>query len=623
MQLLMITWNYPSKLGGMEVMIAQIVAGLRRHMRVRVLGPYDPLERDEPDTVRAGRGGLAWFILSAIFTGWRLLRREPIDLLIGGSALMTPVLFVLSRLGIRPFMVIVHGLDLVYEHPLYQFMLRRLLPRADYVIANSENTQRLAEQLGVSRVNIQVIPPGVALPQTIPAKRIGQFCAERQLTQRKIILSVGRLAARKGIVEFVTAAMPGIVSEVPEVLFLIAGENPTDSLAHKADVKEAVKTAVAKQGLEQYVRLLGRVDDETLRALYQCCDLFILPALDVPGDIEGFGIVLAEAAAASKPVVATRVGGITDAVADGETGKLVACGDWDGLKTAVVDLLADEAKQQQMGDNARRRVEEKFEWAIVIRQYQALLAAVSNRDRRKRMSKEQSRQHSEQDLIKQFYDSVYYRAANRKLKYMPHFRRLARKIGLRRGQTLLDVACGRGEWLLVAREKGVHPYGLDLSEKAVEICQTMMPDGKFHTGPAESLPFDDAQFDLVSCLGSLEHFLKPELALAEMRRVAKPGASFLFAVPNAGFLTRRLGLFGGTDQTDAYEKVRFMAEWEALFARAGLHVERKWADLHVLSTDWILAGRWFTLPLRLVQALSLLVWPLHWQYQIYFQCRAD
>ena len=604
-------------------MIAQIVAGLRRHMRVRVLGPYDPLERDEPDTVRAGRGGLAWFILSAIFTGWRLLRREPIDLLIGGSALMTPVLFVLSRLSKRPFMVIVHGLDLVYEHPLYQFMLRRLLPRADYVIANSENTQRLAEQLGVSRVNIQVIPPGVALPQTIPAKRIDQFCAERQLTQRKIILSVGRLAARKGIAEFVTVAMPGIVSEVPEALFLIAGENPTDSLAHKADVKEAVKTAVAEQGLEQYVRLLGRVDNETLRALYQCCDLFILPALDVPGDIEGFGIVLTEAAAASKPVVATRVGGITDAVADGETGKLVACGDWDGLKMAVVDLLTDEAKQQRMGDNARRRVEEKFEWPIVIRQYQALLEAVRNRDHRTLMSKEQSKQYSEQDSIKQFYDSVYYRAANRKLKYRPHFRRLARKIGLRRGQTLLDVACGRGEWLLVAQEKGVQPYGLDLSEKAVEICQTMMPNGEFHTGPAESLPFDDAQFDLVSCLGSLEHFLKPELALAEMRRVAKPGASFLFAVPNAGFLTRRLGLFGGTDQTDAYEKVRFMAEWEALFARAGLHVEGKWADLHVLSTDWILAGRWFALPLRLAQALSLLVWPLHWQYQIYFQCRAD
>ena len=383
MQLLMTTWNYPPKLGGMEVMIARIVADLRRHMRVQVLGPYDPLQPDEPDTIRAGRGGLAWFMLSAIFTGWRLLRREPIDLLMGGSALMAPVMFALSWLGKRPFIVIVHGLDLVYEHPLYQFMLRRLLPRADYVIANSENTRRLAEQLGVSKANIQVIPPGVSLPKAMPPKRIARFCAERQLTQRRIILSVGRLAARKGIAEFVTASMPGIVSEAPEALFLIAGENPTDSLAHKADVKEAVKKAVAEQGLERYVRLLGRVDDATLRALYQCCDLFILPALDVPGDIEGFGIVLTEAAAAGKPVVATRVGGITDAVADGETGKLVACGDWDGLKTAVVDLLGDEAKKRQMGSNARRRVREKFEWPIVIRQYQTLLEAVSNRDRRK------------------------------------------------------------------------------------------------------------------------------------------------------------------------------------------------------------------------------------------------
>ena len=97
----------------------------------------------------------------------------------------------------------------------------------------------------------------------------------------------------------------------------------------------------------------------------------------MPGDIEGFGIVLTEAAAAGKPVVATRVGGITDAVADGETGKLVACEDWDGLKTAVVDLLTDEVKKRQMGGNARRRVREKFEWPIVIRQYRTLLEAVS------------------------------------------------------------------------------------------------------------------------------------------------------------------------------------------------------------------------------------------------------
>ena len=125
----MVTWNYPPKLGGMEVMIARIVAGLRRHMRVQVVGPCDPARPDESDTVRASRGGLAWFMLIAIFTGWRLLRRDPIELLIGGSALMTPVLFVLSRPGKRPFMIIVHGLDLVYEHPLYQFMLRKLLPQ--------------------------------------------------------------------------------------------------------------------------------------------------------------------------------------------------------------------------------------------------------------------------------------------------------------------------------------------------------------------------------------------------------------------------------------------------------------------------------------------------------------
>jgi ubiquinone/menaquinone biosynthesis C-methylase UbiE len=168
--------------------------------------------------------------------------------------------------------------------------------------------------------------------------------------------------------------------------------------------------------------------------------------------------------------------------------------------------------------------------------------------------------------------------------------------------------------------RGATVAGIDLSERAIEYCEKHMPAGKFHAGPAEKLPFADGQFDLISCLGSLEHFVEPVVALKQMVRVAKPGARFLILVPNADFLTRKLRLFGGTNQKDAKEVVRTLPEWESLFNQAGLNVTRKWKDLHVISWSWISMNGWLAVPPRLLQALALWVWPLRWQYQVYHLC---
>jgi ubiquinone/menaquinone biosynthesis C-methylase UbiE len=222
--------------------------------------------------------------------------------------------------------------------------------------------------------------------------------------------------------------------------------------------------------------------------------------------------------------------------------------------------------------------------------------------------------------MKSFYDDVYYADANKPLQSSAHLRKLAQKVGVRAGDSVLDIACGLGEWLHVCATSGARVHGVDLSERAIEYCSRHMPDGSFHAVAAEELPFDDAQFDLVSCLGSLEHFVAPVVALKEMARVAKPQAEFLILVPNADFLTRKLRLFAGTNQKDAKEVVRTLDEWESLFNQAGLKVTRRWKDLHVVSRSWIAMNGWLAAPLRGLQALALIVWPLRWQYQVYHLC---
>ncbi|WP_305908257.1 methyltransferase domain-containing protein [Methylomarinum sp. Ch1-1] len=219
--------------------------------------------------------------------------------------------------------------------------------------------------------------------------------------------------------------------------------------------------------------------------------------------------------------------------------------------------------------------------------------------------------------IKKFYESVYYKNTIADTHISKHNKNLVNKLNISEGQKILDVGCGNGSFLYAASQNNAIPTGIDLSTKAIEACKSIMPQGDFHAIPAESLPFE---IDFITCLGSLEHFVNKKQAIEEMVRVAKSNAKFLILVPNADFLTRRLGLFKGTHQVEAKEEVLPLAQWRNLFESAGLEVTAKWKDLHVLSWSWILKDKWYKTPIRAIQAFALTVWPLHWQYQIYFLC---
>jgi len=117
--------------------------------------------------------------------------------------------------------------------------------------------------------------------------------------------------------------------------------------------------ALEAANLSGNFKFLGNVKEDMLAAAYNCADLLVLPSIQ-----EGQGIVLLEAEASAKPVVAFDVGGVNEALRNGETGLLVKRGNTDELADAVMRLLSDKNLRQKMGVNGRKFVLENYTWDI-------------------------------------------------------------------------------------------------------------------------------------------------------------------------------------------------------------------------------------------------------------------
>jgi phosphatidylinositol alpha-1,6-mannosyltransferase len=375
MDILVISWNYPPRRGGIESVVENLCRALRSKHRVFVVTTFqDAHQALEPDTFRAPLAGLIPFAVYALWRGAMILTRSrQVRIVFGGSALVTPLVLVLARVFRRRAMVLTHGLDVIHQNSLYQLLCVRWLKFCNRVFANSNYTAALVRSKAVDQRRVVVIPPGIHPHQFAPGGGAAAIKERLGLQGRRMILFVGRLAKRKGVKEFIQHSLADIVRELPDVCFVVVGDDPRDALAERAQARTAIQAVVAQTALQDHVRLLGALSERELAECYRACDLVVLPAVDVAGDGEGFGIVLLEAAAAGKAAVATRLGGIPDAVAAGETGLLVAPGDYTELTRSIVSLLNDERARLAMGERASLRARESFSWSRIVEEYQRAL----------------------------------------------------------------------------------------------------------------------------------------------------------------------------------------------------------------------------------------------------------
>ncbi len=115
-------------------------------------------------------------------------------------------------------------------------------------------------------------------------------------------------------------------------------------------------------------------------------------------------------------------------------------------------------------------------------------------------------------------------------------RRILDVLGVKKGQSLLGLGCGKGSFCNSAFKRGLNVCGVDFSEVALKEAKSFSDEISFILADAVALPFDDIFFDYVVCLGSLEHFIDQVPALEEIHRVIKRDGKIFIFLPNSYFL---------------------------------------------------------------------------------------
>jgi len=316
-----------------------------------------------------------FYALGGMLAIWRLCRRRSYDIVHVHWPVPHALFGWVARKACGAAMVTLwYGVELRWVKsrlPWLKAFLRWAVRTSDQVVAISSATAGEIAEL-VHRP-VPVIPYAVGFataPADIPPR------PDRAADDPFVVLFVGNLIERKGV-RYLVDAVHRLSPRIPmRLLILGKGEG-----AEGSRLREQVKSL----GLEDRVEMPGRVPEPELHRAFARANVLVLPSIvDARGDTEGLGVVLLEAMSYHLPVIASNVGGITDIVADGETGLLVPPADPVALAAALERLATDAPLAERLADAGRRYVQEHFSWPVILEEWEACYAAALEAARRRR-----------------------------------------------------------------------------------------------------------------------------------------------------------------------------------------------------------------------------------------------
>ena len=352
-RILFLARRYPPTIGGIQTHCHALYTRLTNQAQVRL--------------VALGRQSLLhliWFLPYCFAVAfWAVLGRR-VDAVYFADGVAASLAPLLRPLGPARFVTTVYGLEMTYKNPLARALMHWGVRACDKVVVISEHSRRITAASGVPEAKLEIVYLGVEplelAPDELAAVR-ARFEQEHGLRfgQDRILLLFGRQVPRKGMVEFLVKGMPLLDADIR---LLICGPPASET----ARLQECCQS-----GLKDCVTLLGPVPDDVLAMLRTSCDLFLMPNLHLPGDVEGFGQTQLECMYAGTPAVAFAVDALTESVREG--GFLVDPEDYPAFVAQIHRFLAlDPAERADIGRQCRAYVRREYAQERIAAQYMDL-----------------------------------------------------------------------------------------------------------------------------------------------------------------------------------------------------------------------------------------------------------
>jgi glycosyltransferase involved in cell wall biosynthesis len=238
---------------------------------------------------------------------------------------------------------------------IYNHLDRMALKKFNALAAVSDAVAQRLLAFGVPAEKIKTVANGIDVTAFERAHPLPLLKAEGST----VVGVVARLDLQKGF-EYLLRAARELCKTFPDLKIVIAGEGPD---------RNAIEEIIEQYGLQSSVVLAGQ--QSNMPAVYAAMDIFVLPSLN-----EGLPMTVLEAMAASKPVIATRVGAIPSVIKDSENGLLVAPKDPEGLQNAIASLLNDPERRRRLGDQAHAWVSQNYTSEAMALKYREMYEEV-------------------------------------------------------------------------------------------------------------------------------------------------------------------------------------------------------------------------------------------------------
>jgi phosphatidylinositol alpha-1,6-mannosyltransferase len=361
--ILIVTQDFPPVPGGIQTYLFELARHfIKRGHRVTVICPGTkgaPSPLPPEATVIRIRVHTSWLFLPLMFRLPGILRRGNFNhVLYAQWQGVLSEAFVPKGTRRHQSLCLVHGRETLRSifGPLHNVLCRFAFRRVDIGIPNSRKVMDLTRRAGRPACPLRLVHPAVD-PDLFRPADAAPLRALYGIAEGPVILGMARMVKRKNM-EGMLRAFPAVLREYPGARLVLAGDGPG---------REPLGRLAAELGCADRVLFPGVIRHEDfIRAhgasIYSLADVFAMPCLGSETDVEGFGIVYLEAGACEIPVIGSRVGGIPDAVVEGETGLLVDPEKPEELEAAFLNLLRRPDRGKTLGVAALQGVVRDLTW---------------------------------------------------------------------------------------------------------------------------------------------------------------------------------------------------------------------------------------------------------------------